>query len=110
MHGGPRILDIVNTDHAALNFLVNRTNFINQRTEFQNDIICSRGPHLDRLGLRGEAQVTPLDIPRGLSPAALTRLLVSLVRHLRANSYAIVHTHNSITGAVGRIAARLAHV
>jgi glycosyltransferase involved in cell wall biosynthesis len=109
MHGGPRILDIVNTDHAALNFLVNRTNFINQSTEFQNDIVCSRGPHLDRLGVRG-AQVTPIDIPRGLSPAALTRMLVSLVRHLRANSYSIVHTHNSITGAVGRIAARLARV
>jgi glycosyltransferase involved in cell wall biosynthesis len=109
MNGGPRILDIVNTDHAALNFLVHRTNFINQRSEFQNDIVCSRGPHLDRLDVRG-AQVTPIDIPRGLSPAALTRMLVSLVRHLRANSYSIVHTHNSITGAVGRIAARLARV
>jgi glycosyltransferase involved in cell wall biosynthesis len=109
MTGGARILDIVNTDHAALNFLVYRVRWINQRTEFQNDVVCSTGPHLDRLDLRG-AHVTPLDIPRGLSPVGITRLLVQLLRILRSERYTIVHTHNSITGAVGRIAARLARV
>jgi glycosyltransferase involved in cell wall biosynthesis len=104
-----RVLDIVNTDHAALNFLAYRVNWINARTEFQNDVLCSDGPHLRRLALPG-ARVTALDIPRGMSPAGLARLLRTMVRHLRANQYTIVHTHNSITGAVGRLAARLARV
>ncbi len=105
----PRILDIVNTDHAALNFLAFRVSWINRHTEFQNDIICSPGPHLQRLALR-DASVTAMDIPRGLSPASIGGLLARLVRHLRQTPYTIVHTHNSITGAVGRIAARLARV
>jgi glycosyltransferase involved in cell wall biosynthesis len=104
-----RVLDLVNTDHAALNFLAYRVNWINAHTEFENDVVCGLGPHLSRLGLRG-ARVTALDIPRGASPAGITRLLLALVRHLRARRYAIVHTHNSITGAVGRLAARLARV
>ena len=105
----PRVLDIVNTDHAALNFLVYRVDWIARHTEFRNDIVCSRGPHRARIELRDGA-VTTLDIPRGLSPAALARLLYQLVHHLRAHRYTIVHTHNSITGAIGRIAARLAGV
>ena len=31
-----RILDIVNTDHAALNFLAYRVGWINANTEFDN--------------------------------------------------------------------------
>jgi glycosyltransferase involved in cell wall biosynthesis len=104
-----RILDIVNTDHAALNFLLFRAGWINARTEFRNDIVCSAGPHLAQVRLTGGA-VTAMDIPRGMSPGGIGRLLARLVRHMRANRYAIVHTHNSITGAVGRMAARIARV
>jgi len=109
MANGVRILDIVNTDHAALNFLVFRARWINERTEFRNDIMCSRGPHLRHVRLEG-GSVTALDIPRGISPVGVTRLLIQLVRHLREHFYTIVHTHNSITGVVGRLAARIARV
>jgi len=109
MTDGARILDIVNTDHAALNFLVFRARWINERTEFRNDIMCSRGPHLRHVHLDG-GTVTALDIPRAMSPVGVTRLLARVVRHLREHSYTIVHTHNSITGIVGRIAARIARV
>ena len=109
MTRGARILDIVNTDHAALNFLVFRARWINERTEFRNDIICSRGPHLKHVNLDG-GTVTALDIPRGIAPGGMARLLAELVRHLRQHSYTIVHTHNSITGIIGRIAARIARV
>jgi glycosyltransferase involved in cell wall biosynthesis len=105
----PRVLDIVNTDHAALNFLVHRIGLINEHTEFGNDLVCSPGPHLGRLALR-DARVTPMPIPRGLAPVGIGRLLAALLAHLRAHPYTVVHTHNSITGAVGRIAARLAGV
>jgi glycosyltransferase involved in cell wall biosynthesis len=105
----PRILDIVNTDHAALHFLAYRVNWINRNTEFRNDVICSPGAHFGRIALPGTT-VTPFDIPRGLSPFGLAGLTARLVRHLRDNRYTIVHTHNSITGAVGRIAARIAGV
>jgi glycosyltransferase involved in cell wall biosynthesis len=109
MTARPRILDIVNTDHAALNFLANRVAWVNRHTEFRNEVICSPGPHLPRIGLP-PGIVTALDIPRDLSPRGLSKLFASLVRRLRAESYTIVHTHNSITGAVGRMAARLARV
>jgi len=105
----PSVLDIVNTDHAALNFLVHRIGLINQRSNFSNDLVCSRGPHLARVAL-GAGAVTAIDIPRRAAPLGILRLLLRLVRHLRTHPYAIVHTHNSITGAVGRIAARLARV
>jgi glycosyltransferase involved in cell wall biosynthesis len=109
MGGELRILDVVNTDHAALHFLAARVNWINRNTEFRNDVVCSRGPHLERFRIEG-GSVTALDIPRGLSPLGVGALLARLLRHLRRNRYTIVHTHNSITGAVGRIAARLAGV
>jgi glycosyltransferase involved in cell wall biosynthesis len=109
MQARPRILDIVNTDHAALNFLMFRARWINAHTEFRNDIVCSPGPHLSQVRVPG-GTVTALDIPRGLSPAGASRLLGRLVRHLRTQSYTIVHTHNSITGVIGRLAARMAHV
>lgn len=103
------IIDVVNTDHAALNFLAHRVGWINQNTEFQNDIICSMGPHLDRVKVHG-ARIEAMPIPRGLQPMALGMLLVRTVRHFRRNNYTIVHTHNSITGAIGRMAARIARV
>ena len=109
MKSGPRILDIVNTDHAALNFLAYRVGWINRHSEFVNDIVCSPGPHLARLDVE-QTRVTPLDIPRDMSPTSLGRLLGRLVSLMRAERYTIVHTHNSITGAVGRLAARLARV
>src|SRR5207249_3179177 len=55
-------------------------------------------------------RVPRLDIPRDVSPAGLAGLLGRLVSLMRAERYTIVHTHNSITGAVGRLAARLARV
>jgi glycosyltransferase involved in cell wall biosynthesis len=109
MTNGPRILDVVNTDHAALNFLAYRVNWINRHTEFHNDILCSPGPHLARLAVP-EATVTAFDIPRGIAPAGIALLLLRVLRHLRRHRYTIVHTHNSITGAVGRIAAQVARV
>ena len=104
-----RILDIVNTDHAALHFLMFRANWINANTEFRNDVICTEGPHLSKIRIDG-GSVTTMDIPRGLSPVGVTRLLRQLVEYLRANPYTIVHTHNSVTGVVGRMAARIAQV
>jgi glycosyltransferase involved in cell wall biosynthesis len=109
MNSGPRILDIVNTDHAALNFLAFRVGWINRNTDFQNDIVCSNGPHLDKFKVHG-AEIKALDIPRGLSPFGVTKLLAQLTAFLRRNKYTIVHTHNSITGVVGRMAARMAGV
>jgi glycosyltransferase involved in cell wall biosynthesis len=109
MHERLRVLDVVNTDHAALNFVAFRASWINRNTEFHNDIVCSPGPHLARVDAGG-GTVTAMPIPRGLSPEPLGRLLVRLVRHLRAGRYTIVHTHNSVTGAIGRLAAALTHV
>lgn len=104
-----RVLDIVNTDHAALNFLVDRVGWINRESEFRNDVVCSVGPHLEQLRFP-DAEVTAMPIPRGMDPVGIAALFARILRHLRGRDYTIVHTHNSITGAVGRVAARLAGV
>jgi len=104
-----RILDVVNTDHAALHFLAYRVAWINRHGGFRNDIVCGRGPHLARVVAPG-AEITALDVPRTLAPGGVARLLAQLTGHLRRRRYTLVHTHNSITGAVGRMAARLAGV
>jgi glycosyltransferase involved in cell wall biosynthesis len=109
MEGPLRVLDVVNTDHAALNFLAYRVGWINHHTEFRNDIVCTPGPHLPRVNA-GSGKVIAMPIPRGLAPPALAALLLRLVRVLRAERYTIVHTHNSVTGAIGRLAAWLARV
>jgi hypothetical protein len=75
---GPlRVLDVVNTDHAALNFLAYRVGWINHHTEFRNDIVCTPGPHLQRVNA-GRGKVIAMPIPRGLVPQALASLLVRL--------------------------------
>jgi glycosyltransferase involved in cell wall biosynthesis len=45
-----------------------------------------------------------------MDPFGIAMLFVRVLRHIRRRRYTVVHTHNSITGAVGRVAARLARV
>lgn len=63
-----------------------------------------------------EAQAAGIDLEilpelvRQVSPAADLLALVKLARSMRRGRYAIVHTHSSKAGILGRIAARLAGV
>jgi glycosyltransferase involved in cell wall biosynthesis/ribosomal protein S18 acetylase RimI-like enzyme len=67
-----------------------------------------------RLAALVEAQgarcIGGIEIIRPLSPWRDVQAAVRLWRHLRAEDYAIVHTHTSKGGAIGRIAGRFAGV
>lgn len=52
----------------------------------------------------------PAEIPRSLRPFRLAKALVQLVRLMRKLKPDLVHTHSSVAGFVGRMAARIAGI
>ncbi len=71
--------------------------------------ISSPGPGVAELEARGIRHI-PVAIPRSIQPLADLRALGQLVRILRREHFAIVHTHFSKPGLLGLAAARLAGV
>src|SRR5207249_3103002 len=61
-------------------------------------------------GALGRVRVAVIDTPRGLEPIALARAAWRLTRFFRGLKPDLVHTHSSVPGALGRIAARAAGV
>ncbi|HML73231.1 MAG TPA: glycosyltransferase family 4 protein [Anaerohalosphaeraceae bacterium] len=55
-------------------------------------------------------QILPLNYHRTIAPGSDMRIIMSLVKHLRANTYDIVHAHTPKAGYIGMLAAALAGV
>lgn len=106
--GTVRIIDVINLDTSAETLLRDRVLALRARG-IDNRIVCMPGPGVERLRAAG-IPVATAPMPRGFSPLALARALTVLVRHLREERPDIVHTHCSVPGVLGRIAARLAGV
>lgn len=103
-----RIIDVINLDTSAETLLRERVLALRAKG-IDNRIVCMPGPGVDRLRAAG-IPVATAPLPRGLSPLALLRALAVLVRHFRAARPDVVHTHCSVPGIVGRLAARIAGV
>jgi len=104
-----RIVDVINTAAAAKEILVDRVRHFHRPPAIENWIVCSAGDHVDLLRARG-LPVAVVDTPRGLEPGALARATWRLTRLFRSLAPDLVHTHSSVSGAVGRVAARAAGV
>ncbi len=99
-----KILDLINTDNSAKELLDHRVAQVNATGRHQNDIYCSSGPYVDRLRAKGH-RVHAVDTPRGLGLLGLIRAIWTTVRLLRRERYDVIHTHGSVIGLIGRLAA-----
>ena len=102
-----RVLDMINTDKSAKELLDHRVTQINNSGIYENAIYCSSGEYVDRLRAKGHA-VYVVDTPRGLSPFGILNSTWKTYRLLKKYKFDIIHTHGSVIGAIGRMAAFLA--
>ncbi len=83
------------------------------KDHYQVDVICgpqtgSEGSLIDEVRSRDISLIIMPELLRQISPWLDIRALWKLYRLIRHHKYAIVHTHSSKAGILGRIAARLA--
>ncbi|TMQ73719.1 MAG: glycosyltransferase, partial [Candidatus Eisenbacteria bacterium] len=105
---GRRVVDIINLSSSAWTLLRGRVLAL-RAAGYDNRILCMDGPYVARLRADG-IPVHVIPLPRGLDPIRLVRSFVAILRYLRRNRIELVHTHCSIPGVVGRLAAACAGV
>ncbi len=103
-----RVVDIISLSSSAHTLLRARVLAMRARG-IDNRIICMDGPHVAALRAAG-IPVHTVTMPRRLDGLRLVRSLIELTTLLRRLRVDLVHTHCSIPGLVGRLAARLAGV
>lgn len=108
MANAPRIVDIINLSSSANTLLRDRVLALRAKG-VDNRIICIDGPYVGPLRNAG-IPVDTAHMPRGYDPFRLAWSLFEIVMHLRRIKPDLVHTHCSVPGVIGRLAARLAGV
>lgn len=103
-----RVVDIINLSSSANTLL--RERVLAMRAQgMDNRIVCIDGPYVARLRDLG-IPVHTIDLPRGVDPVRMLLTTFELAAHLRRENIDLVHTHCSMPGVLGRLAARLAGV
>ena len=103
-----RIVDVINLGTSAETLLRERVLALRAKG-IDNKVVCIDGPAVARL-LAAGVPVHTVPLPRGLDPLKLVRSTLELARWFRQVRPDIVHTHCTVPGVVGRLAARLAGV
>ena len=103
-----RIVDVINLSSSADTLLRERVLRLRAKG-VDNRIVCIDGPYVAPLRAAG-IPVDTVHLPRGLDPIRLVWSLVEMVAYFHRVKPDLVHTHCSIPGIVGRIAARIAGV
>jgi glycosyltransferase involved in cell wall biosynthesis len=104
----PRVVDIINVSSSADTLLRNRVLRLRE-CGVDNRIICIDGPYVAKLRRLG-IPVHTVPLTRGYDVAKLLQSLLQMTRYLRRERIDLVHTHCSIPGFTGRLAAWLAGV
>ena len=102
------IVDVINLSSSADTLLRERVLSLRAKG-VDNRIVCIDGPYVSSLRRAG-IPVHTVPLPRGLDPFRLAWALVQMVAIFRRVKPDLVHTHCSVPGIVGRLAARLAGV
>jgi glycosyltransferase involved in cell wall biosynthesis/phosphatidylglycerophosphate synthase len=105
---GPRVVDIINLCESAEALLAGRVQAMRARG-LDNRIVCMPGPRVEALRAEG-IPVHTVPLARGIAPLRNLLATIEIARYLRREQVDIVHTHCSVPGVVGRVAARLAGV
>lgn len=106
--GAIRIVDVCNVDSSANTILKHRMLAMRERG-FDNRVLCVNGPYVKVLEDAG-IPVGVVDMPRGFDLVQVARCFLQTYRYFRREKIDLVHTHFSVPGFIGRIAARLAGV
>jgi len=102
------VVDIINLSSSADTLLKERVQLL-RKSGVDNRIICMDGSRVERLRAAG-IPVFTAPLPRGYHPFKLLSSLVRITAYLRRERIDLVHTHCSIPGFIGRLAAWLAGV
>ncbi len=108
LRGAARVVDIINVSSSANTLLRERVLAMRARG-IDNRILCIDGPYVPRLRALG-IPVDTVHLPRGYHAGKLILSLFEMVSYLRREKIDLVHTHCSVPGFMGRVAARLAGV
>ena len=106
--GTPCIVDIINLSSSADTLLRERVLALRAKG-VDNHILCMDGPYVKTLRAAG-IPVGTMHLPRGFDPFKLAWSLLEITSYLRRVKPDLVHTHCSVPGIIGRLAARLAGV
>ncbi len=104
-----RVLDIINTHQCARELLDHRVAQVNATGRYENAISCGSGEFVEVLRSKGHT-VYVIENPRRLSPIQLIVCIWRTYRLLRTYKFDIIHTHSSVIGLTGRLAAFMARV
>ena len=104
----PRIVDIINLSSSADTLLRERVLALRARG-IDNHIVCMPGPYVQPLRDAG-IPVGIAHFPRGYNPIQFAWSLFETVSYLKRVQADLVHTHCSVPGVIGRLAAQLAGV
>ncbi len=81
------------------------------RSRFDSELACAPGGDLEKLVRESGLKFHPFpNFVQPVHPINDALALIGLTKFLLDNEYHIVHTHNSKTGFIGRLAGRLARV
>ncbi|PYM09397.1 MAG: hypothetical protein DMD82_00265 [Candidatus Rokuibacteriota bacterium] len=103
-----RLVDIINLSSSAETLLKNRVRSM-RALGIDNRIICMDGPYVGPLRESG-VPVETASMPRGLNPLRMLLSTFEMAAYMRRERIDLVHTHCSMPGILGRVAAKLAGV
>jgi len=102
------VVDIINLSSSADTLLRQRI-LATRARGIDNRILCMDGPYVPKLRELG-IPVETVDLPRGMDPVRILKSLFQIASYLRREHVDVVHTHCSVPGAIGRLAAWFAGV
>lgn len=103
-----KVVDIINLSSSAHTLLRNRVKMM-RASGLDNRIICMDGPYVGALREEG-IPVETVRLPRGYNILKLVVSFFEILAYLRREDIDLVHTHCSIPGFIGRLAAWIAGV
>ena len=105
---GIRVVDVCNLDSSANSILKYRMLAMREQG-IDNRVLCVDGPYVPVLEKAG-IPVGVVPMPRGFDFIQCVRSFIAVHRYLRRERIDLVHTHFSVPGFIGRLAALLAGV